>query len=264
MADLLQGEKQFHLQVTEDQIGKYVILPGDPGRVPKIAAYLENAQSVACNREYNTYTGFLCGEKVSVVSTGIGGPSAAIAVEELVKCGAHTFVRIGTSGGMDLKVIGGDLVLALAAVRGDGTSKEYLPADYPAAADFSVLKALEEAAAELSENEDGKRYHVGVIQSKDSFYGETNPETMPVAEYLQTRWDAYLRCGCLTSEMETATLYSVAAARRVRAGAVLTALWNVERSKAKMSDPICHDSTRAILCAVHAIEKLIVSDKKAD
>ena len=260
MADLLQGEKQFHLQVTPDQVGKYVILPGDPGRVPKIAAYLEQAEQIACNREYHTYTGILDGTKVSVVSTGIGGPSAAIAVEELVKCGSHTFIRIGTSGGIDLKVIGGDLLIASAAVRGDGTSKEYLPPDYPAVADFEVLKALEASAIELSEDTDGKRFHVGVIQSKDSFYGETNPETMPIAEYLQTRWQAYVRCGCLTSEMEAATLFSVALARHVRAGAVLTALWNVERSNAGMSDPICEDSTRAIQCAIGAIKKLIAKD----
>lgn len=262
MADLLQGEKQFHLQVTADQIGKYVILPGDPGRVPKIAAYLENAAQIAYNREYNTYTGILNGEKVSVVSTGIGGPSAAIAVEELIKCGAHTFIRIGTSGGINLSVIGGDLLIASAAVRAEGTSKEYLPPDYPAAADFSVLKALDEAAAELSEDVDGSRYHVGVIQSKDSFYGETEPETMPVAGELLARWEGYVRCGCLTSEMETAAIYSVAIARQVRAGAVLTALWNVERSKAKLSDPICMDSTRAIRCAVSAIAKLIEADRK--
>ena len=262
MADLLQGEKQFHLQVTADQVGKYVILPGDPGRVPKIATYLEQAEQIAYNREYNTYTGILNGEKVSVVSTGIGGPSAAIAVEELIKCGAHTFIRIGTSGGIDLSVVGGDLLIASAAVRAEGTSKEYLPPDYPAAADFTVLKALDEAAAELSEDADSKRYHVGVIQSKDSFYGETEPENMPVAAELLSRWEGYVRCGCLTSEMETAAIYSVAIARHVRAGAVLTALWNVERSKAKLSDPLCMDSTRAIRCAVNAIAKLIEADRK--
>lgn len=261
-ADLLQGEKQFHLQVTKEQVGKYVILPGDPGRVPQIAACLDKAFPVAYNREYNSYTGFLHGEKVSVVSTGIGGPSAAIAVEELVRCGAHTFIRVGTSGGIDRKVVGGDLLIALAAVRGEGASREYLPPDYPAVADFSVLEALASSAAELSEDADGKRYHVGVVQSKDSFYGETEPETMPVSAFLQTRWEGYIRCGCLTSEMETAAIYSVAIAWQVRAGSVLTALWNVERSRANMSDPICHDSSRAIRCAVNAVGRLILSDRK--
>ncbi len=258
---LLQEGIQFHLKVTEEQIGKYVILPGDPGRVEKIAKHLDDAHFVASNREYTTYTGSLLGEKVSVVSTGIGGPSAAIAAEELVRCGAHTFVRIGTSGGIDLKVAGGDLIVASGAVRGDGTSREYLPEGYPAVADYEVLSALAKAAEELSSDKLGNGFHIGVIQSKDSFYGEIEPEKMPVSDYLLNKWEAYVRCGCLTSEMEAATLFSVAIARHVRAGAVLTALWNVERSKAGLPDPVCESSERAIQCAVNAIKLLIERDR---
>lgn len=258
---LLQENIQFHLKVTKDQVGKYVILPGDPGRVEKIAKHLDNAEFVASNREYTTYTGYLLGEKVSVVSTGIGGPSAAIAVEELIRCGAHTFIRIGTSGGIDIKVVGGDLIVASGAIRGDGTSKEYIPEGYPAVPDFEVLAALNAAAAELSSNELGNGYHVGVVQSKDSFYGEIEPEKMPIAEHLLNRWEAYVRCGCLTSEMEAATIFSVAIARHVRAGAVFTALWNVERSKAGLPDPVCESSERAIKCSVNATKKLIESDR---
>ncbi len=261
MADLLQGAKQFHLQTESGEVGRYVILCGDPGRVPKIAAYLDDPEEIAYHREYCTYTGKLDGVAVSVTSTGIGGPSAAIAVEELVRCGADTFIRVGTSGGIDLKVVGGDLVIASAAIRGDGTGREYLPEGYPAVADFAVTTALESAAKELSDDRDGNRYHVGVVQSKDSFYGETHPETMPIAQYLQDRWEAYCRLGCLASEMEAATIYAVALTRHVRAGAVLTALWNVERSKAKMPDPICDDSTRAIECAIGAMRRLIASDR---
>ncbi len=258
---LLDENIQFHLKTTAEQVGKYVILPGDPGRVEKIAKHLDNAQFIASNREYTTYTGTLLGEKVSVVSTGIGGPSAAIAVEELIRCGAHTFIRVGTSGGIDIKVVGGDLVIASGAIRGDGTSREYIPEEYPAVADFEVLSALKKAADNLSTNELGNGCHVGVVQSKDSFYGEIEPEKMPVAEHLVNRWDAYVRCGCLTSEMEAATIFSVAIARHVRAGAVLTALWNVERSKAGLPDPVCHSSERAIKCAVDAIKILIESDR---
>lgn len=258
---LLQDDIQFHLRVTPEQVGKYVILPGDPGRVEKIAEHFDNAHFVASNREYTTWTGTLLGEKVSCVSTGIGGPSAAIAIEELIRCGAHTFIRIGTSGGIDIKVVGGDLIIASGAIRGDGTSKEYIPQDYPAVPDFDVLSALVEAARELSTNELGNGYHVGVIQSKDSFYGEIEPEKMPVADYLVNRWEAYVRCGCLTSEMEAATLFSVAIARKVRAGAVLTALWNVERTKAGLPDPVCESNERAIQCAVDAIKILIEKDK---
>lgn len=259
---LFASERQFHLAVKPEEVGKYVILPGDPGRVPRIAALLDNAVQVAQNREYNTYTGYLCGEKVSVVSTGIGGPSAAIALEELTACGAHTFIRVGTSGGMDVKVCGGDLVIAAASVRQEGTSYEYLPAGYPAVADFAVVSALRDAAESLSADEDGKRYHIGVVQSKDSFYGETSPETMPVGEALQEKWDAYLHCGCLASEMETAALFSVGLVRHVRVGAVLTAIWNVERPKAGLPDTVCNDSTRAIRCAVQALKQLILLDRK--
>lgn len=258
---LLQDDIQFHLRVTPEQVGKYVILPGDPGRVEKIAEHFDNAHFVASNREYTTWTGTLLGEKVSCVSTGIGGPSAAIAIEELIRCGAHTFIRIGTSGGIDIKVVGGDLIIASGAIRGDGTSKEYIPQDYPAVPDFDVLSALVEAARELSTNELGNGYHVGVIQSKDSFYGEIEPEKMPVADYLVNRWESYVRCGCLTSEMEAATLFSVAIARKVRAGTVLTALWNVERTKAGLPDPVCESNERAIQCAVDAIKILIEKDK---
>lgn len=258
---LLQDDIQFHLRVTSEQVGKYVILPGDPGRVEKIAEHFDNAHFVASNREYTTWTGTLLGEKVSCVSTGIGGPSAAIAIEELIRCGAHTFIRIGTSGGININVVGGDLIIASGAIRGDGTSKEYIPEDYPAVPDFDVLSALVEAARELSTNELGNGYHVGVIQSKDSFYGEIEPQKMPVADYLVNRWESYVRCGCLTSEMEAATLFSVAIARKVRAGAVLTALWNVERSKAGLPDPVCESNERAIRCAVEAIKILIEKDK---
>lgn len=262
MASIMDSERQFHIKTLPEEVGRYVILPGDPDRVPKIAALLDNAVQVAKNREYNVYTGYLQGEKVTVCSTGIGGPSAAIAVEELVKCGADTFIRIGTSGGMDLKVSGGDLCIASAAVRGEGTTAEYLPKDYPAVADFEVVTALAQAAAELSTDDIGNRYHVGVVHSKDSFYGEVEPESSPMSADILQRWNSYLKCGCLTSEMECAAIFAVCTARRVRCGGILTALWNVERSKADLPDNITYDSTRAIKCVVSAIEKLIEADKK--
>lgn len=261
MASIMDGERQFHIQTLPDEVGRYVILPGDPGRVPNIAELLDDAVQVAHNREYNVYSGMLDGEKVTVCSTGIGGSSAAIAVEELIKCGADTFIRIGTSGGMDLKVSGGDLVIASAAVRGEGTTFEYLPADYPAVADFTVVEALKQAAEFTSTNETGNRYHIGVVHSKDSFYGEVEPENAPVAENIKSRWESYLRCGCLTSEMECAAIFAVGIARGARCGGVLTALWNVERSKAGLPDNITNDSSRAIKCAIDAIRILIKKDK---
>lgn len=258
---LLNSDKQFHLCVNSEQVGKYVIMPGDPDRVPLIAKHLENAEHISTNREFNTYTGYLNNIKVSVVSTGIGGPSAAIAIEELVKCGCHTFIRVGTSGGIAPKVIGGDLVIAMGAVRNAGTSKEYLPVDYPAMANFDVVTALKKSAEMLSTNLDGNRFHIGIVQSKDSFYGETNPETMSISEFLVNRWSSYVNLGCLASEMEAATLFSVGLTRDVRVGAVLTAIWSVERPKLGLSNPIVNNSERAIKCAIDALSILIENDK---
>ena len=268
MATIMDENERFHLKIKNGDVGRYVILPGDPGRVPKIAEYLDNAVQIAQNREYNIYTGYLKGEKVSVCSTGIGGPSAAIAVEELIDSGANTFIRVGTSGGIDLNVFGGDLIIAEAAIRAEGTSYEYLPQGYPAVANFEVTTALVQAAKELSENAPGKKYHVGVVHSKDSFYGEVNPDGSAVGENIKSRWESYAKCGCLTSEMECAAIYAVGMVRsvfpiKIRCGGVLTALWNAERSKRNMPDTITNDSTRGIKCAIRAVELLIEQDKAA-
>jgi len=260
LGSIFDSEKQFHLKTAPGDVGEYVLLCGDPSRVPKIAAYFVDSTFVCQNREFTVYTGTLCGKKVSAVSTGIGGPSAAICAEELIRCGAKTFIRIGTSGGIRKDVIGGDLVIATAAVRDDGTSAEYLPKGYPAAADFFVTKALFEAAGNLCDGSFGNSFHVGVVQSKDSFYGETNPESMPIAPVLLSRWDAYVRLGCLTSEMECAALFSVAQTRGVRAGAVLLSIWNVERANGQEDSPLCMDTDKAIRCGVDAIKRLMAAD----
>lgn len=262
MSTIIDEELQYHLKIKKGDIGRYVILPGDPGRVEKIAEYFDDAKQVSYNREYNIYTGFIDGVKVSCCSTGIGGPSSAIAVEELIKCGADTFIRIGTSGGMNKKVYCGDLVIANAAIRCDGTSKEYLPITYPAVSNFYVTKALSEAAEEISTKEIGNSFHIGVVQSKDNFYGQVSPDTMPISNELLNNWSAYLKGGCLASEMECSTVYSVALSRGVRAGGVLVALWNVEHSKHAKDNEVMHDTSRGIKCAVLAIRKLIEWDGK--
>ena len=190
------AEKTYHIALSPGDVGKYCILPGDPGRCEKIAAYLDDARFVAQNREYVTYTGTLCGEKVSVTSTGIGGPSSAIAMEELAVCGVQTFVRVGTCGGINMKVLAGDCVIASGAVRMEGTSREYAPIEYPAVADFDVVTALKGAADDL-----GLRSHVGVVQCKDSFYGQHSPGRMPVSYELLNKWEAWKRLGVLASEM---------------------------------------------------------------
>jgi uridine phosphorylase len=258
MADYTEGSgKQYHINVGEGEVGKYVILPGDPKRCEKIAAHFDNAKLIADSREYVTYTGFLDGVKVSVTSTGIGGPSASIALEELVKCGADTFVRVGTCGGMDINVKGGDMVIATGAIRMEGTSKEYAPIEFPAVANLDVINSLVQASKELN-----KTYHAGVVQCKDSFYGQHSPETKPVSYELMDKWNAWIRCGCLASEMESAALFVVASYLKVRVGSIFLTVANQERERAGMENIQVHDTEAAIEVAVQAIRNLIKADKE--
>lgn len=249
--------RQYHIQVAKGEVGRYVIMPGDPGRCEKIAEYLENPVLVASNREFTTYTGMLDGEKVSVTSTGIGGPSAAIAMEELVRCGADTFVRIGTCGGMQPEVKSGDIVIATGSIRMEGTSKEYAPIEYPAVASLEVTNALVQAA-----KEDGCTWHTGVVQSKDAFYGQHEPEAMPVGYELLNKWEAWKKMGCLASEMESAALFIVAGKLRVRAGACFLVMANQEREKLGLENPVVHDTNMAVRTAVGAVRNLIRQDNE--
>jgi uridine phosphorylase len=190
-----------------------------------------------------------------VTSTGIGGPSAAIALEELANCGADTFIRVGTCGGMQEEVLSGDLVIASGAIRMDGASREYAPIEYPAVSDHTVLRALEDAAENL-----GKRYHIGVVHCKDAFYGQHNPELLPNSAVLLQNWDAYLKLGCLASEMESATLFIVGGYRKVRTGTVLLTMANQTRAKKGLSNPIVHDTDSAIRTAIEAVKILARRD----
>ncbi|MBQ3104691.1 MAG: uridine phosphorylase [Lachnospiraceae bacterium] len=248
--------KQYHIQVGRGDVGRYVLLPGDPKRCEKIAGYFDDPVLVADSREYVTYTGYLEGVKVSVTSTGIGGPSASIAMEELVRCGADTFVRIGTCGGMQPEVKSGDIVVATGAVRMEGTSKEYAPIEYPAVPALAVTNALAEAAAEKTLSH-RIGVHIGVVQCKDSFYGQHEPETKPVSYELENKWEAFKRMGCLASEMESAALFIVADYLRVRAGSCFLVVANQEREKLGLENPVVHDTDLAIQVAVEAVRKLI-------
>ena len=250
-------EKQYHIGVCKGEICRYCLLPGDPGRCEKIAAYLEDPVFVGMNREYNIWNGKLCGETVTVCSTGIGGPSTAIAVEELFACGADTFIRIGTCGGIGLDVCSGDVVIATGAVRQDGTSREYAPLEFPAVASADVLFSLVDAAREL-----GVSYHTGVVQSKDSFYGQHSPSRMPTCTELEAKWEAWKRLHVLASEMEAATLFTVGASLGVSTGALFMSVWNQERFAAGIDgdDAETHDTDMAIRVAVEAIKKLIEKD----
>ena len=253
-----EADKLYHLQVGKGDVGRYVLLPGDPKRCAKIAQYFDDARLVADSREFMTYTGHLDGEKVSVTSTGIGGPSAAIAMEELVMAGADTFVRVGTCGGMQLDVMSGDIVVASGAIRMEGTSREYAPIEFPAVANLDVTNALVAAAKTLQ-----LPYHVGVVQCKDSFYGQHSPEYMPVAPELQYKWEAWKRLGCLASEMESAALFVVASSLGVRVGSCFLVMANQEREKKGLDNPVVHDTDMAIRIAVEAIRSLIHTDQKS-
>lgn len=249
--------REYHIQVADGEVGRYVIMPGDPKRCVKIAQYFDDPVLIADNREYVTYTGTLDGVKVSVTSTGIGGPSAAIAMEELRLVGADTFIRVGTCGGMQPEVKSGDIVIATGAIRMEGTSREYAPMEFPAVADLTVTNALAAAARDK-----GYPAHTGVVQCKDSFYGQHEPETKPVSYELMNKWEAWKRLGCLASEMESAALFIVASYLRVRVGSCFLVVANQEREKLGLENPIAHDTDMAIKVAVEGIRNLIREDAK--
>ncbi len=249
----MNDQALFHLHFEPTKYrAAYAILPGDPGRTEAIAAQFGQHTLVSVNREFTVRLAQHQGENVFICSTGIGGPSTAIAVEELYLAGVRTFVRIGTCGAMQTQMLGGDLVVATGAVRQEGTGLHYAPIEYPAVADFTVTAALVEAAKAT-----GHPVHVGVVQAKDSFYGQHDPERMPVAQELLSKWEAWKRLGVLASEMESATLFTVAASLGARAGAVFHVIWNQERTAAGQSNPQDMNTSAAVQTATEAVKQLI-------
>lgn len=257
MVDYTEGSgKQYHVGLGPGDVGRYVLLPGDPKRCAKIAKYFDNPRLVADSREFVTYTGTLNGVPVSVTSTGIGGPSASIALEELTNCGADTFIRVGTCGGMQEDVCGGDVVIATGAIRMEGTSREYAPIEYPAVPNFDVTCALVQAAKNL-----GKPYKTGVVQCKDAFYGQHSPAKMPVSYELLNKWEAWKRLGVKASEMESAALFVVADALGCRCGSCFHVIWNQEREAAGLDQDMSEDTTSAVQVGVEALKRLIAADR---
>lgn len=240
------------LKKADLQGARYAILPGDPGRVKLIAEKMENPLFLKTNREYTSFLGEIKDEKILVISTGMGGPSTAICVEELAMLGIKNLIRVGTSGGMQTEVKAGDIVIASGAIRQEGTSKEYVPVEFPAVADIDLVLALREAAKEL-----GYQNHVGIVQCKDSFYGQHEPKRMPISYELENKWLAWCKAGCLCSEMETATLYIVSSILKLKAAAVLLVVWNQEREKLGLDNEETFDVDQEINVAIKAIEKLI-------
>jgi uridine phosphorylase len=257
-----QGKLQHHIQLKSGDVGRYVLLPGDPGRCEKIAKYFDKPKKTAQNREYTSYTGTLLGEKVSVVSTGIGCPSAAIAVEELIRIGADTFIRVGTSGGMQPGIESGDIAIVTGAIRDEGTSMHYMPPEFPAVADLDVVLALKQAAERLK-----MTHHLGVSQSKDSFYGEWYPDEMPVASRLKSRWEAWVKGGAVCSEMEAAAIFVICSIHRKRAGGAMLMLQIPDKIPTKPAEILKllkgFDEDRVIRVAVEGLKILIEQDRRA-
>jgi uridine phosphorylase len=257
----LHAELQHHIQLKRGDVGRYVLLPGDPGRCEKIASYFDNPQLMAYNREYKTYTGTLLGEKISVTSTGIGCPSTAIAVEELIAIGADTFVRVGTSGGIQPGTHAGDIAVVSAAIRDEGTTLHYMPVEFPAVAHIDVVLAMVQGAKNAS-----FPYRVGISQSKDSFYGEIEPERMPVASRLLDRWKAWVAGGAICSEMESAVIFIISSIQRVRAGGVMLMASSpdlapkTEEEKKAFEEKFNVD--RAIRTAIEGLKVLIAQDRQ--
>ena len=251
----------FHLHIKEGDIGRYVLLPGDPGRCEKIAQYFDNPHFVAQNREYVTWSGTLLGEPVSVVSTGIGCPSTAIAVEELVESGAETLIRVGSSGSMQPDIHAGDVVVVNASIRDEGTSFHYLPIEFPAVANIEVVNALRKVA-----NRFGLRSHTGIAQSKDSFYGEVERTRMPMSAHLTERWNAFVAGGAACSEMESSALFILSSLYRKRAGAVMLVINEADLAETEEVGADKHmlefDADRVIQVAVEALKILIEADRQ--
>lgn len=250
--------KMLHVNLAPGEAGRYAIVPGDPDRCELIAAHLDNPRMVTRKREFTTWEGTLDGERVTVTSTGIGGPSTAICVEELHKCGADTFIRVGTCGGIDLDVRSGDVVVATGAIRFEHTSREYAPIEYPAVANFDVTCALVQAAKNL-----GKSLKTGVVQCKDAFYGQHSPARMPVSYELLNKWEAWKRLHVKASEMESAALFVVADALGCRCGSCFHVIWNQEREAAGLDQDMSEDTTSAVEVGVEALKLLIQADRQA-
>jgi uridine phosphorylase len=250
------GEKKYHVGLALGEVGQYVLVPGDPARTPMIAKYLDGAREVAFSREYRTFTGSLEGVAVSAMSSGMGGPSVAIAVEELNELGVHTFLRVGTCGAAQPEIKMGDLVIGIGSVRSEGTPNGYVPLEYPAIASLDVVNALVEAAKSAR-----VPYHVGVIRSVDALYSDLMPDTMPRPHHVREELDMWSRAGVLSNDMESSTLFVVARLRKLRAGTINLCVDELGAGEIHHLDPSYMD--RMLKVAVDAIRRLIAQDKVA-
>jgi uridine phosphorylase len=248
----IDQERQYHIGLRRGDVGKYVLLPGDPERVPMIASFFDEAKEVAFNREYRTITGTVDGIRISATSTGIGCPSAAIAVEELIRVGAEVFIRVGTAGSLQRGVEVGDVCITTAAVREEGTTRQYVPLSYPAVADIDVTLALRKAAMRL-----GIRNHVGISHCKDAFFiePEKGAEPLPLEEQNQTLWKTWERANVLSTSMESAAIFVISSIRGVKAGEVVAILGLTYEDVPIVAQVGVEDAAKVALTAVQIMEK---------
>jgi uridine phosphorylase len=247
------SDRKYHVGLTAEEVGKYVLIPGDPARTALIAKFLDGAREVAFSREYRTFTGALDGTPVSTVSSGMGGPSVAIGVEEMRELGVHTFLRVGTCGATQPGIKMGDLIIATAAVRTEGTADSYVPKEFPAVADYEVVTALLESAREL-----GVRHHLGIIRAVDALYSDLLPDTMPDGPRLRAELAMWARAGVIANDMESSTLFVLASIRRLRAGSLLLCVDEVGAGEIHHLDPSYMENMLKV--AVGAIRRLIERD----
>ncbi len=251
-----EEERKYHVGLAAGEVGGYVLIPGDPFRTGLIAKYIDGAQEKAFSREYRTFTGTVEGAAVSTTSSGIGGPSAAIAVEELSELGTHTFLRVGTCGAAQPGIKLGDLVIATGAVRSEGTPDAYVPREYPAIAHPHVVQAAVEAAEAA-----GAPYHLGIIRSVDALYSDLVPERMPRHEELDLELKVWERAGVVANDMESSTILVVSSLRRLRAGVILLCVDEVGDGEIHHQDPAYMD--RMLRVAVDAVRRLVRRDAAA-
>jgi uridine phosphorylase len=249
-------ERKYHVGLAAGEVGRYVLIPGDPFRTALIAGHLEGAEERAWSREFRTFTGRVGDEPVSTCSSGIGGPSMAIAVEELGELGVHTFLRVGTCGGAQPGIRMGDLVIATGAVRSEGTPDAYVPREYPAIASHEVVAACLEAAEAA-----GTAHHLGVIRSVDALYADLVPDRMPRPGELRAELELWARAGIVANDMESSTLMVVSALRGWRSGVILLCVDELGAGEIHHVGPEAMD--RLLSVAVDAIRRLIERDRAA-
>lgn len=253
----MENKKAMHLGVTKEDVGRYAFLPGSPERAEKIAKHFDNAEEIAFNREYRTFIGTLDGEKVSVTSTGIGGPSTAIAIEELYECGVDTMMRIGTCASLSETVSKGDILLPKGAVKMEGTSDHYLPREFPAVPSFEMMNIMYETIKEL-----GYVLHTNVSITKSSFHSQTKPDAQPVSETLNRKWNEYLRGGATTTSMECSVLFSVTQALGIRGASVLVSATDYKVFDNQKPGDSYDIEERAIKSGIESMRRIIKKDQK--